>query len=182
MEKQELRKIMKEKRENLSQEECDFLGQQIEGKLYSFSTFRHTQTIYLYIAYQKEVETKNIINTCFQLKKQVAVPKVIGRKIEFFAISCFSDLVSGYQGILEPKKEIPVKKSKALMLIPGLAFDLDYNRLGYGGGFYDQYLREHKTDYFDKVALAYDFQIVEKLKVDIQDEKVDKIITPSRIL
>ena len=66
------------------------------------------------------------------------------------------------------------------MLIPGLAFDRDGNRLGYGGGFYDRYLGEHKE--IIGAALSYDFQLVDRLPAENHDRPVDYIVTPGEIM
>ena len=63
---------------------------------------------------------------------------------------------------------------KAIMLVPGVAFDLNNNRTGYGGGFYDRYLSNH-TVY--KIALCFKEQIFEVLPTEDFDIKMDEIIT-----
>ena len=65
------------------------------------------------------------------------------------------------------------------MCMPGLAFDLSFNRIGYGGGFYDRYLAQDNRLY--KAALAYDFQLVDSIPSELTDVKPDMIITESNI-
>ncbi|MDF2943696.1 MAG: hypothetical protein K0S01_2554 [Herbinix sp.] len=67
-----------------------------------------------------------------------------------------------------------------LMLLPGLAFDPTGNRIGYGAGYYDRYLSTYPPDHFYKIALAYDFQIKEKIIASEYDVKADAILTPTR--
>ena len=66
--------------------------------------------------------------------------------------------------------------------MPGLAFDKEHNRIGYGGGFYDRYLERYADTDFIKVALAYDFQIFDKLKVEEHDQKIDAVITEDGVI
>ena len=85
-------------------------------------------------------------------------------------------------GILEPIDDsIVIKKDIDLIIVPGAVFDKDFNRIGYGGGYYDRYLEDiaYKNN---KVVLAYDFQIVDKIEKEEHDVKVDIIITDKQIL
>ena len=119
----------------------------------------------------------------FELKKEreihVAVPKVLGDEMEFFEIDSFSELEKGCMGILEPSTSKIVKPENAFMVLPGLAFDTEHARLGYGGGFYDKYISKYGVEKFMKVALCYDFQMQKKdaIESESNDIKVDMIIT-----
>ena len=68
-----------------------------------------------------------------------------------------------------------------LMIIPGAAFDLSGNRIGYGGGYYDILLSERRRE-IPVVALAYEEQLVDKIPSEKHDVKVDMIITDNRII
>jgi 5-formyltetrahydrofolate cyclo-ligase len=67
-----------------------------------------------------------------------------------------------------------------LMLLPGLAFDPEGNRIGYGAGYYDSYFTSHPDIHFCKTALAYDFQVMDSIPSQSFDHKVDLILTPTR--
>jgi len=88
--------------------------------------------------------------------------------------------ISSYQNSQENEHEI--NRKLKLMLLPGLAFDPFGNRIGYGAGYYDNYLRKHLKDNFLQIALAYDFQILERINATDQDMRADMIITPSKII
>ena len=107
--------------------------------------------------------------------KRVAVPKVYGEEMKFIYLNDLSRVAAGYAGIPEPIADGPVAEDEtALVLMPGLAFDPQGHRIGYGGGFYDKFLsREpgHKT-----VALCYEFQLVERLETEEFDIPVDVVI------
>ena len=66
------------------------------------------------------------------------------------------------------------------MLLPGLAFDLEGNRVGYGGGYYDRYLSRHDGAGLHTVAVAYDFQVVERLEAESFDKRPELIVTERR--
>jgi 5-formyltetrahydrofolate cyclo-ligase len=93
-------------------------------------------------------------------------------------IKSFDDLEEGAYGILEPK-DIMLKVDESLIdvsYLPGLAFDRKGGRVGYGGGFYDRFLRKTRKD-SKKIALGYSFQVLEKVPMDDNDEVIDGIIT-----
>ena len=68
------------------------------------------------------------------------------------------------------------------MLLPGLAFDWDRNRVGYGGGYYDRYLNRYDNTGLLTVAVAYDFQVVEKIEAQEHDRRPQMIITAVRVI
>ncbi|MDD4113327.1 MAG: 5-formyltetrahydrofolate cyclo-ligase, partial [Herbinix sp.] len=103
-------------------------------------------------------------------------------------IQGIDNLIRSNYGILEPDSDTRDKyvssmsDNNKLMLLPGLVFDTKGNRIGYGAGYYDRYLGKFAGDEWNKVALAYDFQIANKLTVGIYDVPVDFIVTPDRII
>ena len=107
--------------------------------------------------------------------KRVAVPKVIGDEMVFIYIEDLSGIEDGYCGIPEPVEDGPVAEDPtALVLMPGLAFDPQGHRIGYGGGFYDRFLAsepQHPT-----LALCYDFQMLPHLETEPHDIPVDTVL------
>lgn len=80
----------------------------------------------------------------------------------------------GYKGIPEPSEGEIADDSTALVLMPGLAFDRQGHRIGYGGGFYDRFLsREHHPT----IALCYDFQVLDHLETEAHDISVDAVLS-----
>ena len=107
--------------------------------------------------------------------KKVAVPKVYDDEMKFIYITDMSQIAEGYMGIPEPIADEPVAEDPtALVLMPGLAFDPQGHRIGYGGGYYDKFLSnepDHPT-----VALCYGFQMMEHLETEEFDIPVDLVI------
>jgi 5-formyltetrahydrofolate cyclo-ligase len=107
--------------------------------------------------------------------KRVAVPKVYGEEMRFIYLDDLSAVEKGYAGIPEPIADYPIAQDEtALVLMPGLAFDPEGHRIGYGGGFYDKFLAQepgHPT-----VALCYDFQMLPELKTEEFDVPVDLVL------
>ena len=133
------------------------------------------------------------IKKAFEDGKNVFCPKVTDRakrEMAFVKITSLSDLKSGYMGIREPEiSETSVifcadAFSHSLVIMPGVSFDRDRNRLGYGGGFYDTFLSQNAG--ISTVALAFECQIYDGTFpdeiIDEHDIKPDKIITESKKL
>ena len=114
-------------------------------------------------------------------KKDVIVP-ITNKKNNSLIISklkCLDDLCCGCFGIPEPRKSKIKrfnKKNLDLVIVPGVVFDRGCNRIGFGHGYYDKFLRGLSTK-TKTIGLAYDFQIVDKLKAEKHDIPVDIIIT-----
>lgn len=174
--KSELRKQILNIRSSLSLEEQIEKSKVIKDKLLQSEQFKRNDNILIYVDYNDEVLTKEIIEECFKSGKNVACPKVLADGImEFFTVNCFDDLTEGYKGILEPKEKELCKPDRALVIMPGVAFDNKGYRIGYGKGFYDRYLKCHPE--YETIALAYKCQIIDCVPADEHDRKVDMIIT-----
>lgn len=166
----------------MTQDEISDLSKVIFKKLEQMPVFSEANTIYTYVSYNQEVDTKTWMERLFQMEKRVAVPKVQGREMKFYYISGKEQLTVGYQGILEPVTTQCADGNSGLFLVPGLAFDRFLCRCGYGGGFYDRYFKQYADVLLKKVAVAYDFQIYEKIPVEEHDEKVDLLISEKEVL
>lgn len=176
-----LRRKMKKQREGMSREEMFSKSEQIFEQLITVPEYKRSDKIYTYVSMNNEVDTIMLIDYSLSIDKRVFVPKVIGNHMEFYEISDISELSSGYFGIYEPDingKE-PDYSRTGFMCMPGLAFDLSFNRLGYGRGFYDRYLAQENRLY--KAALAYSCQLVPAVFAEPTDVKTDMIITESNI-
>ena len=121
-----------------------------------------------------------IIENAFELGKKVFVPKVIGKNMIFVKIESFKELTQGYMGIREPVSSDEADIKEGFMCMPGMVFDNECNRIGYGGGFYDRYLS--KDNEFIKAALCYDFQILEEIPHEPHDLKPDYVISEKRVI
>lgn len=179
--KQELRQAIRTQKRSMTQEEISEKSKKIFEKLEQLAVWKDTECIFAYVSYNQEVETRSRLEAWIKEGKRVALPKVIGEEMQFYFIEDMKQLESGYQGILEPKSSACANGASGIMLMPGLAFDQEYHRLGYGGGFYDRYLNRYHQSQLYKIALAYQFQIVEKVPTEAFDYLVDRIITEENI-
>ncbi len=175
MNKQELRRSIREQKRAMSQEEILRRSEILAKRFARCPAYQAAKTIYGYLPYNQEVRTVPMLRQALEEGKRVAVPKVYGDEMKFIYLDDLSQVAKGYAGIPEPIADGPVAEDgTALVLMPGLAFDRQGHRIGYGGGFYDKFLaREpgHPT-----VALCYDFQVVEHLDTEEFDIPVDIVI------
>ena len=160
-------------------------------RLLSLCAVKQTEWLYVYVSYRTEVDTLRFIKFFLkendlqkkECQKHIAVPKVNGNDMEFYEITSIDDLEEGYYGIPEPVGGQPVNVKDIVMIMPGLAFDTSFNRIGYGGGYYDRYLKRNEENNIVKIALAYDFQVLKDEITDIEeyDIRPDIIITDKNI-
>ena len=175
MDKTSLRKYIREKKRAMTEAEIVSAGQRLMELFLASPLYREARSIYGYLPYNQEVRTVPMLKQALLDGKRVAVPKVFGDEMKFIWLDNFSDIAPGYAGIPEPIADAPVADDPtALVLMPGLAFDADGHRIGYGGGFYDRFLTaepNHPT-----LALCYDFQMVEHIDTDPFDIDVDCVL------
>lgn len=183
MTKQEARNQMKKLRQELSETEREEKNQKVFDKLMQLECMKRAKWFFPFVSYGTEVDTLPIITYILEnTDTKVAVPRVAGKDMDFFEIQSLSQLREGYCGILEPDTKDLVKAEHGVMLLPGLAFDVQKNRVGYGGGFYDRYLESCKHTDLYTVAIAYDFQVVDHIEAEQFDRKPDLLLTDKRLL
>ena len=175
MEKKELRKWIRDQKRAMTPEQIKNASRILAEKFFATSYYRDAVTIYGYLPYNQEVRTVPILRKALLDGKKVAVPKVYGDTMRFIYLEDLDAVAPSEMGIPEPVADAPIAcDEKALVLMPGLAFDPKGNRMGYGGGFYDKFLAqepEHPT-----VALCYSFQMVDSIPTDDYDIPVDCVL------
>lgn len=181
--KKETRKNIIKQRDELDITVKEAMDNNIIEKLMMNETYKSARGIFIYIGFGSEINTKIIIREALNSGKEVYVPKVIKKEMILIKIDSLENLVTSSYRILEPigdKSDLDVNKLD-LIVMPGVAFDKSGNRLGYGGGYYDKFLEQNKIE-CKKIALSYDFQVLEKLEVEEHDIKVDLIITENQVI
>lgn len=174
MDKKTLRQEIRQKKRQMTEQQIVKASERLGELFCSSEEYRTAQTIYGYLPYNQEVRTVPMLEQAIRDGKRVAVPKVYGEEMRFIYMDDLTQVDEGYAGIPEPVADGPVADDKtALVLMPGLAFDREGRRIGYGGGFYDRFLAdepEHPT-----VALCYEFQMVDRVPTEEFDMRVDRI-------
>lgn len=183
--KDELRKIVKEKRNRLQKIDVLTKSSQIKKRVFNLKEFKQAKTVLFYVSYDNEVYTHDMIKESMLMEKQVVVPKsdTTNNTLLLSVITDWDDLEQGAYNILEPKKQ-SIKKidveSMDLILVPGVVFDIHGNRIGHGKGYYDRLLKIlHPVP---SIGLAFEFQIVKNIETEEHDERIDIIVTEERII
>lgn len=179
--KDAVRKQVLQARNRLSAEEVCLLSEKVLNNLRKQSFFNNSAHIMVYLDFKNEVKTDLIINYCLENNKNVYVPICIPETHELCisGITSLEELQSGHFGIREPKPEyIRLFDSRLvdLLLVPGVAFDSSGNRIGYGAGYYDRFMRRLEPG-VTKAALAYSFQIIDTIPSGEYDIPMDYIVT-----
>ncbi len=182
-EKDRLREQMRTLRRQLDPARKVAASQAIVSRLEALPVFQQARVIHTYVAWRNEVENHDLIRRLLREGRRVAVPKVelATGQLQHYFIADFSELQKGAFGILEPPRDpnrLAAPSQFDLVLVPGLAFDRAGNRLGLGKGHYDRFLIEVHAP---KIALAYDFQLVDKLPAEAHDQRVNIIITEKSV-
>ena len=130
-----------------------------------------------YFPYNYEVDAIKILNKLEKKNYLICLPKIKENyQMDFYKWSSKDPLIINKYGIPEPTSKKIIYPS--ILLVPLLAFDKYLNRVGYGGGFYDRYLKKIRTKKkFLTIGLAYSFQKVKKIPISKYDKKLDYIIT-----
>ena len=165
--KKDIRKKICAARKQCSEEQIEKMSRKITEKVISLPVFEQENKILVYADYNHEVVTRYLIEEAWQAGKEVAVPKVVGKDMVFYKLTDFSQLEPGYFQIPEPVSGEIVDWPEALMIMPGVAFDRENHRVGYGGGFYDRYLEKHPK--LKRVAVAFEFQMMPEVPTEPTD-------------
>ena len=187
MNKEEIRRKILKKRLSLSSEDIRDKSRQVFLNLAETVEYRNSQNIMFYVATRSEVQTEEMIKMSIKMGKNVFVPIILPECLNLAPSKIFdfdSELEKGKKGILEPKKEyyrLFPPEDIDLIIIPGVAFDFNGNRIGRGFGYYDNFLRKVRPS-AKIIALAFEMQVVKKIPNDINDIPVHKIITEKRII
>ncbi len=182
-EKDSLRKRFKQLRRSMPPEKKENAEAIIQRNIILHPYYQMAPSIFLYIAKENELSTKTVCTDALAAGKQVAVPRCCGNgEMEFFPISSLDDLVPGAYGILEPKETIlcPIyPEESSLCIVPGLGFDLQGYRLGYGKGYYDRYLS--RFPHMHTAGLCYEENKAYQLPAEPHDRHVDVLFTEQAI-
>lgn len=188
-EKKALRKETLTKRKNLDTAEKENMDEKILDRFFESKYYKEAKKIFIYISYDSEIDTIKIIDKAFKDGKKIYVPRTEfeSRLMDAVEITSFDNLIKSSYGILEPSINTPYINPNELDLIvvPGVAFDRKGGRMGYGAGFYDRYFKKinkNNIERITKIALAYDFQVLEEVPMSAQDVPVDYIITEKEFI
>ena len=173
MTKREARALAKTRRAEL---DMQAVGCGMARALFALPCWAAADTVLAFAAMPDEPDTAAILRQALADGKRLLLPRVRSRtEMDWVEIPSLSLLQPGAYGIPEPVDDGPeADDPAALVLMPGLAFDPQGHRLGYGGGFYDRFLaaEPHPT-----IALCYAFQLLPRLETEAHDIPVDAVLS-----
>ena len=176
-EKKRLRELLKQKRRILTKEQVAEQSAIILAHLEQLPSFIAAKTVLIYYPTHNEVDLLPLIKK-YKREKMFLFPVVHRQSMDACPYEGNAKMHRGQFNIPEPTTE-PYKEQIDLIILPGVGFDKHGNRLGQGGGYYDRFLATgHKQSVL--VAVAYDFQLVEKVPTNRRDKKMDYIILPTK--
>lgn len=198
--KKDIRKESLIKRDQLSKESQKEFSNKITKDMINHPFFKNANYILLYANFKSEVQTEEIAKKAYMDGKKVFYPKVLGETMDYYLKNDHYDVDFniGNMGIREPSTskhefihELKFSKESCkniLMIMPGVAFDNNRNRIGYGKGYFDKYLYflknkllDEKDVSFHTIALAYSCQIVNQIPTEKTDVKPEIVITENNI-
>lgn len=184
-EKQRLRDQVRKLRRQV---DAEHLSQRILETLQSLDCWRRAQVVLLYVGVRDEVRTLNLLESLLKEGRRVALPWCDGPRLELCEVRSLEDLSPGAFGIPEPDAALRLQEQRRVLpveielaVVPGLAFDRQGGRIGYGRGFYDGLLLRLPRK-CPRVGLAFSCQLVECVPCEPHDERLDLIVTEDGIV
>src|SRR5690625_3237166 len=178
--KNELRRFYKILRKKLDPKDKKIWDKIIGRKVLENPYYKNCDTLFIYFSKNDENDTKNIIKKALADKKEVYIPKIFEKNtIKPVLLESFDDLIMGEYGIFTSKNK-KTSLNPDLVIVPGLSYDSNLYRLGFGGGYYDKFIKDHKSSTF--MGLFYDNSESFDLNIDKFDKSLDIIITEKKIL
>jgi 5-formyltetrahydrofolate cyclo-ligase len=179
--KAELRAKLKQIRASIPAEIRADQSQAIQQKLASLEEIQTAHSIFLFISYGNEVHTHDLLKYFLKQGKTLAVPKILPEKTMIAVqFSQWEDLIPGELGILTPSGNTPYSGDFDVVITPGLGFTLQGHRIGYGRGYYDKWFASHNAR--NKIAIAFEAQLVDELPTDETDVPVVIVVTEERVI
>ena len=179
--KQEIRQRILDARLRLPDGERATKSQRILETLFATDLFRRSGQIFSYYPIRGEVDTRPLLQRAALHGKRLALPCTTKQGLRFFYVEDPADLSPGRFEIPEPRDCAPADAGKeTLLLLPGIAFSEQRDRIGFGKGYYDRYLAAHP--HLRTIALCFDLQIVPHIPAEATDRRPELIITETRIL
>ena len=174
MDKKKIREEYKTIRKNIPDK--DKKSEAIFNEIINNPLYQQAEVIALYNSTKDEVDTHRLIEYSRSLGKTVCLPRVLGYDLIFFGITDETKYQTSSFGITEPIGGLVYAPEKIdLVIVPGIAFDKEGNRIGYGGGYYDRYLEWSKLP---SIAICFEEQIIEEpLQMEEYDMKVNIVQT-----
>ncbi|KIL44402.1 5-formyltetrahydrofolate cyclo-ligase [Jeotgalibacillus soli] len=177
MNKKQLRRDKQQQLLSISEESYNKRSCRIHESLFSLKQWQDSSTIGITVSRFPEVDTRRIIERCWEEKKKVAVPRCIpkSRQMIFYELTSFGQLEETFFGLLEPTTTLTPVLSQDIdfLVVPGLLYERNGYRLGFGGGYYDRFLEKYEGK---TVSLCFEEQLTDHLPIEHYDLPVKTLI------
>lgn len=191
--KQGIRTYIGTRRKSLSPRQVALRSNKICNKLLDMKCYKDAEIILAYMSIRNEVKLNLLIKDAISKGKKVYIPKVLSKtEMQFYLYD--GNFVEGMYKIKEPANcteenlfNLSILDNqditgKVLVILPGTAYDRNFNRIGYGGGYYDRYISKLTKYPLTRLSVCYDFQIIDKIPAEKHDIKPNIIVTEKQIL
>lgn len=174
-EKQQLREKIFHQRDNLAPLEKKAYDDWFCAALWKKVQELNATCIHVFLPMRSEPDIRPFIQKALDHQLTVVAPQTLrNRKLQHLELKSLSSLEKGLWGTMHPLNTEVFLGNFDLIVVPGLAFDKKGFRLGYGGGYYDGFLKEFPEAHH--LAIAYPFQVLEKIPVEDHDVKLDELL------
>ncbi|NNJ70746.1 MAG: 5-formyltetrahydrofolate cyclo-ligase [Kiritimatiellales bacterium] len=180
--KQQVRNTISARRRELDPDWTKAASEQVIENLASMKPFKTARSVALYQAIAGEVQLGALFSLCRELDKKTCIPvfNPVQKIYEMSMVTASTAYRTGHHGIREPVSVHPVALEEIdMIIVPGVAFDRQGNRLGRGGGYYDRLLNGYPGF---SAAVAFDFQIMDTVPVEATDIPVQALVTESKTI
>lgn len=176
--KNKMRELLVQRRRVMSAQDCQMYSQQILDQLAKMTCFREAKTVLLYYPIQNEVDVLPLVKK-YKHEKTLLFPVSHRYGMTVHPYAGNKNMHRGKFGIPEPTT--PAYEGEIdLVIVPAVAFDAKGHRLGRGGGYYDRFIK--KLAHAVLVGVGYDFQLVDEVPAARHDQRVHRIILPSKTI
>lgn len=180
--KNEIRNKMKEMRKAMHKNDVFEKSQNAQNLFLKSKLYNEAEAIMLYMPLGNEMSTVEMIKKAHSDGKTVLVPVMDGKTFEITAHRIYKDseFEKGVFSLTEPIEKSPFDISKInLVIVPGVAFSKTGERIGFGKGCYDKFLKDSTAI---KVGFCYDYQLTDEIITDDFDIKMDYLVTEKEII
>lgn len=178
--KKEIRQTVRKARDAMMPQEIAKESACICKRIMESDVFERSEKCMLYYPLGSEASVLPLADRCFAVGKRVAFPRVIKDTMEFVEVTDMSGFSEGYFHVMEPIGTNRIEWEDALVITPGVAFDRNGGRIGYGKGFYDRYFAEREG--LIRMGVSLLPQMVEDVTADAYDKRMHYVVTPDEFI
>lgn len=177
IEKKFLRQQILTYRQSITQSDKENWDKSICTQLNHWVNENKPKVIHTFLPMKEEINLYPFIGKMLDQGKTIVTPKTLKKPLlQHLVLSSLTEITDGVYGTKHPLGNRDYTGQYDLIIVPGLAFDKSLNRLGYGAGYYDNFLKLHPN--VPKIGICYPFQRIDKVPTENHDQKITGIISP----